>query len=141
MADSSNVPDLPTTIAILTFGGFAIQRALEILDGPIAAISKAAAGSRSDESITKLKTFIMGSLAVAFAYWIVDLSDLDILKVFGGEGSKIDKTLGFVFSVLVLSAGTEAVNIVTKNFDYAKKVKKAALPPAPAESQAGEGNS
>ena len=113
MADS----EVTAAIAILTFGGFAIQRVLEILDGPIAAISKNWLGSDS-------KPVFMGLLAVILAFVIVRNTDLNIMKAFGGTDAGISPFVGDAIFILVLSAGTEAVNIATKYFTYVKKARR-----------------
>ncbi len=121
---------LSKVLAIVTITGFAIQRALEILDRPICWVIKKVTGkdpAGGDAGAVSTKTWIMNLLAFGLGLLVVKLTGLSLLGLVDASWSGTGGDL--LVSALVISAGTEGANIATKYLDYVKQGRKAALNP------------
>ena len=104
-------------LAIVTITSFAIQRVLEIIDPLITRLLK---------NPKNTKRAVMALLATGLGGIVVGvMDDLTLLGLIQEAWKRtwLDKAI----SALVIGAGTEGLNIVTKYLDYLKKARKAML--------------
>lgn len=110
-----------TTIVVAA--GFAVQRFLEIFDGPI---SK----SWPDPADKK---FWSALIASAMGFLIAHFGQLSVL--FATSGDDGQRVVGVVVTGLAIGAGTEGVNSLLKAAQYSKDAKRdAAKASTPAEA-------
>jgi hypothetical protein len=114
---------LGTATAFVTFGGFAIQQALTILD-PFLTAALVAFKSDSDD----VKKATMGVASLIIAIFAVKLGDFDAFA-FLYKNHEASSFAGKAFTAVVLSAGTEGANSIQKYLGAVKDAKAAG--PAP----------
>lgn len=117
---------ITTVTAIVAIAGFAIQQVLELLDPFVAGFSKFAnkKWAKDPPVITKehLKKWIMAMLAFFLGMAVVGITGISLM---GYINAGWENTFGdFLVSALVLGAGTEGMNTLTKYFGYVKEDRK-----------------
>ena len=120
-------------MAIVTIAGFAIQQLLEVIKPFVALYWQTQIPNPSDPTTPTptAAVWIKWSMAlIAFLLGLVtvQLTDITLLSFVKPEWGK---TLGdFLVSALVLGAGTEGLNTLTKYFAYVKEARKQSIKPA-----------
>lgn len=117
--------NLSSALAIIIILGFAIQQLIELVDHvfPIARNNKDSAetttGPGKKKKIVDFISVILAAILVFVSYKIGEpIKTIGFIP--GNSYDWIDK----VVTVLVLSAGTEGMNIAIKYFDYVKEDRK-----------------
>jgi hypothetical protein len=118
-------------LAIVALAGFAIQQLLELLSPFVSLkIRKRIAGRTATNaalSEAELKKWWMAFLALLLGVGTVAVTKISLLKFV--EPSWECSLGDFLVTALVLSAGTEGLNTLTKYFGYVKEGRKAAVAP------------
>jgi len=117
---------ISAVMATVAIAGFAIQQVLELLNPLVAVGSKLAHEKwvKDPPVITeeKLKKWIMAMLAFFLGMAVVGITGISLM---GYVNAGWENTLGdFLVSALVLGAGTEGMNTLTKYFGYVKEDRK-----------------
>lgn len=122
---------IPNTPAIVAFAGFAIQQSLELLSPFVSlAIRKHIAGRTATQAVLteqELKRWWMAFLAILLGAGTVAVTEISLLKFV--EPLWARSPGDFLVTALVLGAGTEGLNSLTKYIKYVKDVRKAAAAP------------
>lgn len=129
--------------AVIAMAGFAVQRVVELVD-PIVELAifksreKVSALDPWEQTIKKLVLMVIALCAAGF---IVQVTGIRLLALLPDIGA--DVTGDYFVTVLVLSAGTEAANSLTKWLQYVKDARNPArvaltITPASAEIVDGE---
>lgn len=90
--------------------GFALQRLLEILDGPIERFAK------DNKKIVLSLLSLLGGLILSFG------AGMRVLKHLGFAGGDVWDA---IVTALIISAGTEGINTIMKYFGYVKQKEQA----------------
>lgn len=117
--------------------GLAVQRLLEILDGPIDHLVKLAWWEKSAAGRKALKRLANNLVAVGIGFWLAFTLDLDILAALGADTDSAGAGwLDGAVTGLIVSTGTEGVNSIVKFLGYKKEEKKVQA----AKAKAGSGS-
>jgi hypothetical protein len=107
--------DVTARLAAAFAAGFAIQRVLDL--------AAAAFGSRLTENGKKL---VLGLLSLLLATLVaVAFPGLRVMAALSTVSGDLARSLDFLITVVVISAGTEGFNSIMKFLGYAKEQKKA----------------
>lgn len=93
--------------------GFAVQRLLELLDPVVNAIA----------FVKNNKKIVLGLVSLGFGAVLAFSVGLRVLRPLGASSPDL---LDAIVTTLIVSAGTEGFNSITKFLGYAKEDKKAA---------------
>ena len=115
---------VPAVFAVIGIAGFAVQRAVELLDPFVALlIRKTRSSPPLDPWETELKKVVLLLLSLGLALVIVQITEVRLLSLIP-ELSDVWESGDFVVTALVLSAGTESVNSLQKYLGYVKDAQK-----------------
>ena len=119
------------TLAIVSLGGFAVQRALEVLDFAIVSVAFGIKKALDGNS----KTAGLGVTEVDTKKWVMALAGFGIgLLIASFSNISLDDSLGklnVIVGALAISGGSEGFNSVMKFANHVKEARKVEVRPLP----------
>jgi hypothetical protein len=116
---------ISNAVAFVSFAGFAIQQALQILQPLLFWLFTKTQSPLSDDG----KKALMGFCSFVVAFAVVETGHFNVFSFLEADPTKAP-SVGLWLTAVVLSAGTEGANSIQKFLAYIKDAKAPGPPPA-----------
>jgi|SRR5215467_4190721 len=127
MADAQTATNLVLALGPAFATGFALQRALDILDDPIAALIGRGGASASSQEVIRWKKYATSGISLGAGLLVAIFGGMHVLGPLGfysGNPSAGIWWLDVAVTGLIISAGTEGFNSIMKFLGYSKENAK-----------------